>query len=455
MRTTTRATALALATAWALTVAPTTTASAAAPTCDGRAATVVAAPPSGYPAPWTLGTEGDDVIVGTDGWDRIDGLGGNDVICGLDGSDHLLGGAGNDRLFGGLTDYEADDDYAGDLVEPGPGDDYVDLGFDLGPEDIWFGDVVNTDTVSYANATGPVTVDLGALTATGEGTDTFAPTPAGKYTGVTGSPFDDVLTGGPADDQLLGGGGDDVLAGGEGDDLLDGDASPTWLNRTNPRRVAGDDRVSGGTGDDSIDGGLGADVLVGDDGDDYLASSQDAAGTSLDGGAGDDFLSSGGGVSARGGAGDDTLRTSIGRGTPARTAMTLAGGGGRDRLTLDAFVSGKITYDVAVSVPKRRVDVGGKRFATLTGTEEFLVEGNDGRGTIRFTGGKQPERFQVKWLQKPSVRASGGRGADVLIGSDGGADVLDGGPGKDQLDGKRGRDRCLRGERLKGCELRR
>ena len=454
MRTTTLAAVLGLATSWTITLAPATPAAAATPTCDGLEATIVAPRTTGYPAAWVRGTEGDDVIVGTDGWDRIDGLGGDDVICGLDGTDHLVGGPGDDRLFGGVVDYYPDDDYAGDLVEPGPGDDYVDLGFDLGPDDIWYGDFVTTDTVSYAHAAGPVTVDLGTLTATGEGTDTFAPTPAGKFTGVTGSPHDDVLVGGPADDQLLGGGGDDVISGGEGDDLLDGDASPTYVGRTNPRRVSGDDRVSGRSGDDVVVGGLGTDRLSGDTGDDSLSVSKGGRGTSLDGGAGDDHLSTAPGAKARGGAGDDRIRAGIGHGKRVRHALSIAGGRGTDELSLDAYVGGRIRYDMHISVPRRRVDVGGGRFARLTGVEEFVVEGNEGRGRIRFTGGTMPETFRVKWLTAVTVRATGGGGADELVGSHG-ADVLDGGPGKDRLVGKRGRDRCLRGERLTGCELRR
>lgn len=169
MRTTPLAAALGLAAT--VTIAPaltgTTPASAAGETCDGKAATIVVAPATTYPVPWTVGTPGDDVIVGTDERDRIDGGGGNDTICGLDGDDHLVGGAGDDRLFGGLDWYYPDDDYWGDVVEPGPGDDHVDLGADGGWEDIDFVDSVYADQVSYANAAGPVTVDLTTLTATG------------------------------------------------------------------------------------------------------------------------------------------------------------------------------------------------------------------------------------------------------------------------------------------------
>ena len=123
MRTTPLAAALGLAAT--LTIAPLATASpasAAGKTCDGKAATIVVQPTTTYPRPWVVGTPGDDVIVGTDGLDRIDGGAGNDTICSLDGPDHVVGGAGDDRLFGGLDEYYPDDDYWGDVVEPGPGE---------------------------------------------------------------------------------------------------------------------------------------------------------------------------------------------------------------------------------------------------------------------------------------------------------------------------------------------
>jgi Ca2+-binding RTX toxin-like protein len=414
----------------------------------------VAEPTTTYPRPWVLGTPGDDVIVGTDGMDRIDGGAGNDTICGLDHADHLVGGAGDDRLFGGLDDYYPDDDYWGDVVEPGPGDDHVDLGADLGPDDLWWGDSVHADQVSYAHASGPVTVDLTMLTATGEGTDTFAATPAGKYTGIVGSPFDDVLTGGPAADQVHGGGGDDVIRGGEGDDLLHGDLSWAPDKRSQDTSVPGDDVVEGGPGDDVVEGGHGADTLRGDDGDDFVAAAKDARGTTLDGGTGDDGFATAQDTTARGGAGDDTFELGIGRGRKADLSRHVAGGGGRDRVVLSSYVAGRNSYDVTVHVPKRRIDVGGGRFAKVTGSEEFVVEGNDGPGLVVFRGSPRPELFRLRWVQKARVHAFGGGGDDVLVGGYA-ADVLDGGPGRDRLDAGRGRDRCLRGEVVKSCERRR
>ena len=279
MRTTSLTAALGLATALAVTPSLVAPASADAPTCDAKTATIVVQPTTTWPKPWVVGTPGDDVIVGTDGRDRIDGGAGNDTICSLGSDDHVVGGAGDDRLFGGLDEYYPDDDYWGDVIEPGPGDDFVDLGFQGGWKDIDFVDSVYADQVSYANAAGPVTVDLTTLTATGEGTDTFAATPAGKFTGIVGSPYDDVLTGGPADDQIHGGGGDDTITGGPGDDLVHGDLNWAPDKRSYDTSVPGDDVVEGGAGDDVVEGGHGADILAGEDGEDYLVSAGDAAGT--------------------------------------------------------------------------------------------------------------------------------------------------------------------------------
>ena len=454
MRTTTATAALGLAASLAIVPLGLAPAAAAGETCDGKAATIVAQPSTTFPIAWVVGTPGDDVIVGTDRRARIDGGGGNDTICGLDSDDHLVGGAGDDRLFGGLDEYYPDDDYFGDVVEPGPGNDYVDLGADGGWKDITFVDSVYADQVSYADATGPVTVDLTALTATGEGTDTFAATPEGTFTGIVGSAYDDVLTGGPAEDQIHGGGGDDVITGAGGDDLLSGDLSWDPAQRNEDAFVPGDDRVFGGPGDDVVEGGFGADVLLGEDGDDYVAALADARGTVLDGDEGDDTLGTGPGTFARGRRGDDELRVSTGNGRRPADPGLFSGGVGRDRVTFESYVGGRITYDLMISVPKHRVTTGRGRLATLRGVEEFIVDGNRGRGLVTFHGGRGPELFRVRWATGFPTRAFGGGGADELIGGNR-ADLLDGGPGRDRLDGRAGQDRCVRGEVLTSCERRR
>ena len=188
--------------------------SGAATVCDGKVATIVAPESTSYPLTPVLGTSGDDVIVGSEGDDVLIGGAGNDTICGFGGADRIQGGEGDDRLLGGLDFYDYED-YDGDHIEPGPGNDHVDLGHDPVTEELSRG-TYTWDQVSYANAAGPVTVDLTAGIATGEGTDTIAPiTLVG---GVEGSAYDDDLTGSDRIDWITAGGGDDTVDGRAGND---------------------------------------------------------------------------------------------------------------------------------------------------------------------------------------------------------------------------------------------
>jgi Ca2+-binding RTX toxin-like protein len=110
----------------------------------------------------------------------------------------LFGGNGNDLLFSGSGN---------DLLDGGAG----------------------VNTVSYANATSAVHVDLNIITAQhtgGAGIDTLA-----NVANLIGSNYDDTLTGGYdnnvfhgglGNDFLNGGGGDDVLVGGPGNNTLTG-----------------------------------------------------------------------------------------------------------------------------------------------------------------------------------------------------------------------------------------
>lgn len=421
-------------------------------TCDGKVATIVAPSAAGTASPWVVGTPGDDVIVGTDGPDRIDGAGGNDTICSLDHSDQIIGGPGNDRLFGGDDEYLTDEDYWGDMIQPGPGDDYVDLGASLGPKNIFWMDSIYADKVSYADAPGPVVVDLDALTAIGHGHDTFAPTPTAKYTGVVGSPYDDVLRGGPAHDQIHGGAGDDIITGGPGEDLLDGDLA-TGLDQ-NGGSEPGSDVVRGGPDDDAISGGHGTDTLLGGGGEDWIVGQDGSERSTLNAGPGDDRLQAVAGTRARGGSGDDQFYLDLPLTKDKEPARVISGGRGTDRLE---FANNRTTnpgpYDLTVNVPKRFIKHHGHRLARIVGTERFVLGGNSARGFATFRGGRRAELFRVEASGFP-VRLYGGGGADVLVGGDK-DDLLHGGPGRDRLVAGWGRDRCLRGERLESCERRR
>ncbi len=169
---------------------------AAAPTCNGRAATIVAAGGA------VVGTAGADVIVGTAARDVIDGRGGEDTICAAGGDDDVRGGAGRDIILGGDGDDRLRGDGGSDRIVGGAGADLLRGG--AGNDDLRGG--------------------TGRDRAAGDDGDDR----------VDGESGDDNL-----DDQGLGGNGRDRLFGGKGNDRV----------RTKGR---GADVVDCGTGLDSV-----------------------------------------------------------------------------------------------------------------------------------------------------------------------------------------------------------
>lgn len=229
------------------------------------------------------GVSGSDVLEGGRGADHLSGREGNDRLDGGAGLDHLLGGEGPDLLDGGSGDGDVasfesdigggdhgvevdlqigiasgrgndklagfetvegssyddlllgDDDanifisgYGDDIVNGAGGDDVI---IDPHPQawppagnDTYDGGA-GVDTVSWATADEPMTVDLATGTAAGNGSDTLS--------GI------EIIIGSRNPDRLLGDDADNKLFGGEGDDHLDG---------------------RGGL--DSIDGGSGVDVCL-------------------------------------------------------------------------------------------------------------------------------------------------------------------------------------------------
>ncbi len=262
------------------------------------------------------GQAGRDLIYGYGGNDTIDGGEGHDVIEGGDGNDVLRGGSGVDRIIGGAGD---------DYIEGGDGDDYgiwytevadgglfgglgndtivggagADLAYGQEGDDLFVidedgGDVWDRfdggegrDTITYANFTAGVSIDLSVKPFSAE------PQTAYQYgdlftsiEDVIGSAFADTLTGDEVANRIYGMQGNDILSGGLGDDTLDG-------GEGNDRLSGGEgaDTLIGGTGDDIIYGGTGNDVLRGGAGNDQLyAESGDDL---LDGGEGDDILNGG------------------------------------------------------------------------------------------------------------------------------------------------------------------
>ena len=92
---------------------------AAAPACNGEAATIVGT----VHADHIVGTSGSDVIVAKGGDDIIDGRGGDDLICAGGGRDVVLGGGGSDEIYGQGGDDLLRGDGGADLIFGGDGND--------------------------------------------------------------------------------------------------------------------------------------------------------------------------------------------------------------------------------------------------------------------------------------------------------------------------------------------
>jgi Ca2+-binding RTX toxin-like protein len=258
------------------------------PRCFGQRATI-RAKASGI----TRGTRGRDVIVGTPGRDVIKakrgsdlvcGRGGNDVINGARGVDALAGDSGDDTVKGGRGQGDALTGGLGnDVLNGGPGafpgiaiysespngvavnlatgsangrgrDTLINIS---GIADSRFDDLLTgsaadeqeaflmrtgndtidggggeDDIVVYNEAPFPVTIDLAAGTAVGQGINT---TMTGIQNAI-GSQFDDTITGNDLANFIWGVDGDDTITTGSGDDFIE--------------IPLGNDEVDGGAGVD-------------------------------------------------------------------------------------------------------------------------------------------------------------------------------------------------------------
>jgi Ca2+-binding RTX toxin-like protein len=385
---------------------------AAAPTCLGRAATIVGTAGVDDPLP---GTSGDDVIVGRGGNDVIQGRGGNDRICGNGGVDTLQGGRGNDRLQGGGDDATLLSEVGDDRYLGGTGNDLVDY-----------------SQAYFTSKSDGLKVNLATGRAKGEGADRLA-----GVEGVIGSGYgNDVLTANDAGSMLDGDFGADILIGGASADILVAgatDADPDTLEGN-----GGDDTLDfGGSGEDRLTyehapGGVNIDLMLstvsGGDGSDTLVGSPlyvygsrygdhiigDNDGNILIGGAGADTI--------EGGDYYDTIR-------PGPGNDTVDGGAGEDSVSYADATAG-VTVDLLLGTV-----TGGSGSDTLSGIEDVggtpfddVIEGDNDHNSM-----------------------GGGAGDDTLIGRDGN-DFLYGGSGYDTLNGGNDLDTC-EGEVTTFCEF--
>jgi Ca2+-binding RTX toxin-like protein len=386
----------------------------AAVTCAGEKATIVGNAKDNV----IRGTSKRDVIVGGAGNDQIHGMGGDDLICGGDGADTIVGGPGDDRILGELDAYWVDA-YGrqlkqGDTLTGGAGNDVLDPGQDARPTSP--GAPVTPDGFSYANAPGPVSVDLRANPAVVlvNGSDTLV---TGGPLRFIGGDHGDSIVGTEFADELMGGGGDDAISGVGGDDVIHAD-SPA---------KPGNDTLSGGTGDDVLQGTAGNDTFYGESGADQMTTTSTLRQTFM------------------GGSGGDTVTLPL----PQEPGFVVKGHGGQDRIRIQAHPNPALKPTLRIDQLKTKTTIRSLQPFTLTGTISGFSEVNlPDRTKSIYKGTKAAEIITAH----PRARAMiyGRNGADVLIGSKW-ADRLDGGKGFDIARGKGGKDTCKRVERRSSC----
>ncbi len=278
------------------------------------------------------GEAGNDIIRSGSGNDIVDAGDNDDTVYGDSGEDELVGGLGDDTIRGGT---EADIIYGDDTLRTNAsggadvlyGEDGVDTIYAGYGDDTLSGGANNdtmygdngSDTVTYAESTSGVTVNLATGVATGEGTDTLY-----SIENAIGSKYDDTFISDFTVSNRFDGGSDESgeiygdsisyqavnvgsdttldkvvinlstgadaqgyydaqiyqsgtlsitdklknmenITGSAGNDTITGDIDDNTLYG-----LAGDDTLKGESGNDYINGGLGADTLFGGAGNDHL-----------------------------------------------------------------------------------------------------------------------------------------------------------------------------------------
>lgn len=390
-----------------------------------------------------IGTNGNDTLNGTPDDDFIDGRGGADMMTGGDGDDIYIVDNAGDQVIEGA----------------GQGSDQV------------------RSSVNYTLAAGQEIETLRArssagLTLKGNAFSNF----------LIGEAGNDILDGDKGADRLDGLAGADSMAGGSGDDIYyvddSGDqvfeaaskgmdtvfssvsftlAAGQAVEILRVRGTAGlaltgnelNNTLEGGIGDDFLTTGAGDDrVNAGAGNDTIITTGQKAV---IQAGDGDDTIRVDGSSTSQGkvdgGAGADTVSsTDLGRFTfknveTLDTYYGFLGGTVAQIASFDSYVAGLVAPDTQISFSLR--GAGGTLDFTTGISGQNSIEIRDGGLTsaINITGSVNDDRMFGTTFDDTF---NGGNGRDELLGGDG-SDTLSGGAGKDRLNGGAGNDQLTGG----------
>lgn len=210
---------------------------------------------------------------------------------------------------------------------------------------------------------------------------------------IRGTPGPDVIVGGRGPNSIAGGPGNDLICGGFGRDTISGGRGKDTIDGEKDRDV-----VHGGRGSDEVDGGADRDRVLGDSGNDVVRGGpgdRDLA----DGGPGDDHVAGGSGSfdAAVGGIGRD--RVEGGPGVHDVASYRTAGGPIQVNL-----IKGAVAGAEAERLSGIEDVVGGLGDDVLTGSRGFPNRLEGGAGDDRLLGGM------------PGDEAFGGPGSDLCAG---------------------------------------
>ncbi|MGV8988002.1 MAG: beta strand repeat-containing protein, partial [Cypionkella sp.] len=357
------------------------------------------------------GGTGDDTIVGADGNDYIVDSFGNDSLGGGAGTDTIYGGDGNDTIFG----YDGAFINNGDLEYGGNGNDQM-----------WSGD-------------GAVTMDGGAgidtahLYITGKNYNFNMSTGVTNQTGEVYTNFE-VANLGVGNDTVYGTANADTIYGGGGNDYL--------------YSGAGDDYVMGGDGNDYFGSADGADTIYGGAGNDTIYahdSSGYATGDVVDGGAGDDYISTGygGAVTLDGSTGVDTIYLGY-----ASVDYTFNMATGATNQTGEVYTGFEIAYmgsgneNVTGTAGDDRIYGGSGNDSVYGGTGDDYIYGGAGNDYLYSSTGADTiyggDGNDTIYAYNPAGYNTGetvnaGAGNDYVSAGYGGAATLEGSTGVDTI----------------------